>query len=653
MLRACVRGGVSGFLRSYGLHLGVVLTMVTVFAVAAESIVHRVVDAALKEDAERKAVVWAAEFVEQVPGLPEIIRTGRATRAQATRIRSTLAAGDIFRFELFSPNGWQAYVADRSRVIEDRDAATNAQARTVFQTGEHAIFTGSGVGRADRPDYYVEAYVPARARDGTPFGVIEVYVDAAALSSALHASIRWLGTLLLAGSAIICTIPSLVAIHKHNRIRQRDRELIRLSRFDALTGTLNRSALTEAMSSLFTPDRTVPVGLFFVDVDKFKDTNDTYGHDFGDQLLCHIAQVIQSKIRDCDILARNGGDEFVVLLPDIEKPELLQLAESLLERVVEPFQVDGATMLPSLSIGAHLSEPGESEHRALHAADLAVYQAKSEGRGRVCGYSARLDQDMQRRRYVEKALGQDLDAGAFSVVYQPIYAVDTMQIVGFEALLRMTSPEGAPIAPDEFIPIAEGAGMIEGIGQWVLRTALIEASVWPSDIYVSVNVSSRQFRSGRLVGEVTATLAETGVAPDRLVLEVTESLLIENEDNVGDQIVTLKNMGISIALDDFGTGYSSLGHLWKFPFDKIKIDRVFLEGFNFFSDKYGEVIATLVMLGRKLGMAVTVEGVERGAQLTLLQDLGCDEVQGFLLDRPMAAQDVHGRLADQAHRRHA
>ena len=627
-------------LRSYGWQLGAVLTMLLGFVLLAETLLHSVVNNAIMRDAERKAVSWAGDFVETFPELADVVAEQSIGEDLSTRIQDSLAGSEIFRFKVFAPDGRVLFVSDQARFVAEGGAIVNDVARTVFLTRVNDVEVKDGTGKLNRPAAYVEAYVPAIAADGRPFGVIEVYVDITSLSATLFSTVYWLSMALVLGSVTICMVPSAMAVLQLDKRRQRDAELIRMSRSDALTGVLNRSALTDAITDHFPPDRQKPVGLFFIDVDKFKIVNDTYGHDFGDQLLRHIARTIEDVLRPGDVLARNGGDEFVALLPGIDSAGLMRTAQQLLAEIANPFRFAGTTILPSISIGAHLSPPGETNHRALHAADLAVYQAKSLGRGRVCEYSARLDQVMTRRRHVEQALSQGLASGQFSVHYQPIYGADATTIVGFEALARMRGPDGRAIGPDEFIPVAEEAGKIEEIGLWVLRTALAEARDWPEQIYISVNLSSLQFRSGRLIGDVTAALADTGMAAERLVLEVTESLLIDREDFAGDQIITLKSMGIAIALDDFGTGYSSLGHLWKYPFDKIKIDRVFLEGFDFQSEKFGEVIATLVMLGRKLGMTVTVEGVERNEQLDMLRRLGCDEFQGFLLDRPLPATDV-------------
>jgi len=314
------------------------------------------------------------------------------------------------------------------------------------------------------------------------------------------------------------------------------------------------------------------------------------------------------------------------------------LARRVREALRRTFTYKGSTVTIGVSLGMHLSVPGEVEDWALHAADLALYRAKANGRDQIVRFSPDFDTDLRRRRHVEASMRGALSGNnGFFVEFQPIFQLCCERPTGFEALLRLRDEDGALISPAEFIPIAEESGLVTEIGVMTLECVLNTAKAWPKDLFVAVNLSAVQFKPGDFVDIVADLLDRSGFEAARLNLEVTESLLLEDEENVRHQLDGLKALGATISLDDFGTGYSSLGYLWKFHFDKLKIDRTFLQGFDVNSEKYSQVIETIVMLGHNLEMDVIVEGVESELQLDMLKQLGCDQFQGFLLGRPMSA----------------
>ena len=607
------------------------------------------VNRTILRDAEEKAVHWAEDFVTQVPDLETLAVEGRPTREQIDAVGATLAGGDIFRFKLFSDHGDLKFISDEARFIAEGSDTHSDKARETVLSGINNVSVQDGRQKPGRPDTYVEAYVPVVSSSGKVFGVVEVYVDVSALASNLSLTFRSLSIGILLISALVFLVPSAILINRNNRLRAKDQELIEITKFDTLTGLLNRGAFSERLAEMFESRnaRQATIGLLFIDVDRFKEANDTFGHEFGDALLRYVAHTIKSVAREADLIARMGGDEFVVAIEVNDLSEAHDFGSRILANVRRPFTFKNTSISPDLSIGVHVSPPGELEQDALHAADLALYKAKADGRGRICSYSKDLNEAVMRRRYVEACIKNGMQEDHFFLEYQPIFGTQAHDIVGFEALLRLRTAIGDHLAPAEFIPVAEATGSIVDIGDWVLRTALNDAASWPEHTYVSVNLSILQLRADDAVARIRQALAQSGVSPARLELEITESMLIENEENIGRKIVELRALGVSIALDDFGTGYSSLGYLWRYQFDKIKIDRVFLEGYDFSPETYEGVFDTLIMLGHKMGFKVTAEGVEHNDQVEMLVRNRCDQFQGYLLGEPMSPRSAQAAVESE------
>jgi diguanylate cyclase (GGDEF)-like protein/PAS domain S-box-containing protein len=417
---------------------------------------------------------------------------------------------------------------------------------------------------------------------------------------------------------------------------QAEEHIAHMARHDALTELPNRLLFHEKMADgLVRVESTgESMALMCLDLDNFKGINDSLGHPIGDKLLQKIAQRLCSKLASVDTIARLGGDEFAILHPTKNLQDTEDLARAIVGAVSEPVVIDGQEIATGISIGIAVAPAnGKTSDHLMKCADLALYQAKYQGRSTYRFFEPAMDVRLQVRRALETDLRRALTAGEFQLAYQPQINLSTNELIGFEALLRWTHPERGSVSPAEFIPIAEETGLIIPIGQWVLRQACTEAAKWPAGMKVAVNLSPVQFRGRGLLSTVTQTLAAASLPADRLELEITEAVLLEqNESNIG-TLHQLRALGTRIAMDDFGTGYSSLSYLRKFPFDKIKIDRSFV--FDSIAGQQGEaIIRTIAELGSTLGITTTAEGIETADQLQLVRRAGCTEGQGYLIGRP-------------------
>jgi diguanylate cyclase (GGDEF)-like protein/PAS domain S-box-containing protein len=433
-----------------------------------------------------------------------------------------------------------------------------------------------------------------------------------------------------------------------------------MSRYDALTGLANRARLLEIMTGFLTqvpPGATQhkPFNLLLLDIDRFKDINDTLGHPVGDALLMAIAARLKDLAGKDDVVARISGDEFAILqmAGDEARDSAVTHASRVIEAMLEPFDVEGHHIETSASIGIAIApEHGLDADGLIKCADLALYRAKSSGRNQYSIFESTMEAEVNIRRTLETEFRKALTAHEFELRYQPIVNAINKEIVGVEALVRWNSPVKGLVSPGHFIPLAEETGLIVPLGEWVMRRACTDAAGWPEPVKVSVNLSAIQFSKGDIVGLVSSALEESGLAPERLELEITETVLLhKNEDNIS-LLHALKNLGVAIVLDDFGTGYSSLGYLKMFPFDKIKIDRSFINEMSTRTD-CAAIVCAVTGLGRSLNIATTAEGVETQEQFTLLRAVGCTHIQGYLFGRPVPAAELPFNTAQARASRYA
>ncbi len=420
-----------------------------------------------------------------------------------------------------------------------------------------------------------------------------------------------------------------------------------LAHSDALTGLYNRASFSNRLeASVRTLERFgTAFTLLFLDLDKFKLVNDTHGHPVGDKLLVEVAKRIRNEVRADDCVARLGGDEFAIIVDGNDDAVFVaKLASRLIASVMEPYHIDGEMMWIGVSVGIALApQHGTQPEQILRNADLALYRAKEDGRGVFRYFEAHMDFEQRERRVLEREMHQALTNGEFRLCYQPVVSTARKRIVGVEALIRWDHPIRGEIAPDEFIHIAEQSNLIIDIGKWTLHEACSAALDWPDDISVSVNIAATHFMRSDIVADIGAIIDEVGFDPRRLEIEITESILIEDGDEVFGKLAALKRIGCSIVMDDFGTGYSSLSYLLRFPFDRLKIDRSFILDME---SKPGSkaILQAVASLGENLGIDVTAEGVETAAQLAFVASIACDRVQGFYFARPMRREKINAAL---------
>lgn len=420
-------------------------------------------------------------------------------------------------------------------------------------------------------------------------------------------------------------------------------QLVHMANHDALTGLPNRFLLEDRLNqALMNNKRGQYFGLLLLDLDRFKTINDSLGHLVGDQLLISVAQRLQGCVRETDTIARFGGDEFLIIHSSCNQPHDAEiLAQRILEAMQAPFELADHTVNMAVSIGIAFATTGSEDSKTLITkADLALYQVKEEGCGQYRIFNSDMDEKLTTKRQLEIELRDALRNEEFELLYQPILSAETSKITGFEALLRWNHPVRGVISPEQFIPIAEATGDIVPIGEWVIRTACMQAAAWPSDTKIAVNVSPVQFRGDGLVPIVFSALQKSGIPPSRLELEITESMLFENNPSTIQKLSALRDFGICIAIDDFGTGYSSLSLLRSFPFGKIKIDKSFVGGMV--SDNTNSLIVdAIVGMGAGLRILTTAEGVETSQQLAKVREAGCTEVQGYLFSKPVPVSEIN------------
>jgi len=434
-----------------------------------------------------------------------------------------------------------------------------------------------------------------------------------------------------------------LATHEDVTERQRSEERIaHMARHDALTDLPNRILLLEQLNhEIKRVKRGECLAVLCLDLDQFKSVNDALGHHIGDELLKLVGERLRGCTRELDIVARMGGDEFAIIMTQMEQAQdAATLSKRIRDSVVRPYQVEGHQIVTDISIGISVAPMDAVESdELLRNADMALYDAKADGRGTFRFFEPEMNTRMKVRRELEMDLRKALAGEQFELHCQPLVVLETNEVNGFEALLRWNHPVRGLVSPADFIPIAEETGLIVPLGEWVLKTACAEAVNWPKHIKVAVNLSPAQLNCRNLVNMVTAALAESGMPPQKLQLEITETVLLQNTFTTLATLHELRKMGVQIALDDFGTGYSSLSYLRSFPFDKIKIDRSFIQDLSNGSEPLA-IVNAVAGLAKCLNMTSTAEGVETRQQMETLQAIGCTEMQGYLFSHARPAHEI-------------
>ncbi|MBO9519041.1 MAG: EAL domain-containing protein [Porphyrobacter sp.] len=424
----------------------------------------------------------------------------------------------------------------------------------------------------------------------------------------------------------------------------------RLAHYDSLTGLANRFQMSQALEKTLTSRQRAnrACSVMLLDLDRFKQVNDTMGHPAGDALLKQVARRLEVAVDKMGQVGRLGGDEFQVIIPGrIPRSDVGDLASHIIHSLSQPYSIEGQRVVIGASIGIAVSpEDGVTNDEVIRNADLALYAAKDLGRGRFHFYANDLHAEAEARAQLEQDLRDAIAEGQLQLYYQPVVSSATEKLTGFEALLRWEHPQRGWVPTDKFVKIAEDTGLIAPIGEWALRTACHELAGWPEEVRVAVNISPLQFANPQLPSLVANAIAQAGIHPSRLELEITESVFLNDDTCTDTMFAALKGLGVRLALDDFGTGYSSLGYLKKAPFDKIKIDQSFVRGATLPGSRNGAIIASVTSLAHALGMDTTAEGVETLDELELVRLHGCSHIQGFIYGKPLSASDASARVRD-------
>jgi len=542
----------------------------------------------------------------------------------------------VLRYELYDAKGRLTFTSGRAGVALD-GGPVDVTSNSAQQGAIVGLYEGSGNGA---PAHFAVLRLPIDLNERAR-GTLIVYLDQSDQANVLSGYFGLIAMITLVLLSIGVATPVAFAWMRSQERREAQEQVRYLESHDALTGLANRRAFAEYLGEAIIRmqrDNT-HIAVVCLDIDKFKEINDAGEHGGGDQVLREIGTRIKGTLRERDIIARLGADEFAIALVDITNlGDVMAFMNRLVAALRLPFDLNGNEILITTSVGIALAPAdGDTAATVLRHATIALSRAKGDGGQRMCFFEESMDKALQRRRTVEHELRLALGREEFEVAYQPQYDLATEQQCGSEALIRWHHPVHGKIAPGHFISVAEDTGLIVPIGEWVLRQACSDAVGWPEQLTVAVNLSPAQFRDSDIAETVAEILNETGLPANRLELEITENLLINDTEEVLSKLNRLRELGVAIAMDDFGTGYSSLSYLARFPFSKIKIDRQFIR--NMTRDPaMRAIVKTIIALGKLLDVTITAEGVETPEQAEMLRKFGCRQVQGFLYGRPEAAQ---------------
>ena len=589
---------------------------------------------------EREAFTAAQRLRVQMLNEPDTLFYALSSPSFATQFADILDkwgySHRVLRYELYDQTGNLDFTSGLAGLRLDDEFAT-LLAKPSSEAPSIALYKSQD---GAEPTNFASLTLPL-AVNGEPRGTLVVYLDQSDQAAVLANYFNWVVgiTLALLGAGI--AVPAAFAWMRGRERRKAEEQLRYLEEHDALTGLANRKAFVDSLTAAIgrmQRDRT-HIAVLCLDIDKFKEINEAADHSGGDQVLRDIGGRIQSTLRENDLIARLAGDEFAIALVDITNlGDVMAFMNRLVEALRRPLQVAGKEMPVTTSVGIALAPAdGDTAATVLRHAGIALTRAKGDGGQRMCFFEHSMDKALQRRRMVEHELRLALGREEFEVVYQPQYDLATEQQCGSEALVRWHHPVHGKIAPGHFISVAEDTGLIVPLGEWVLRRACTDAAKWPDPLIVAVNLSPAQFRDGDIAETVAEVLKETKLPPERLELEITENLLINDTEEVLGKLNRLRQLGVAITMDDFGTGYSSLNYLARFPFSKIKIDRQFIR--NMTRDPATRaIVRTIIALGKSLDVTITAEGVETEEQAAMLREFGCPQVQGFLYGYPGAAE---------------
>ncbi len=643
--------------------LGVLPLIIAVVMVAAGALIvaNNSVWSIMRADAEANAHSWGSFLFDDVPAIDDVI-AGRVPLENAVAYMwGRNEFGTLKRFRVYDKTGIErmdSAQVDFRPIRETTSPNRNPTAAKVFAENESDFTFHDDVNEQIVDDkvvrghtYTAHTLVPLIQGDKA-IGVLEVISDETDNWKALRSKFEWAGIQIIGLVVLAFMLPGFLYMRRTGQLEFTTNRLRHTVEYDALTGTLNRSAFTSLLREQISGANAhgLSVAVHFIDLDRFKNINDALGHAVGDQLLAATAQRLRRVLGTRERLARLGADEFAIMQPFHPSATgvVEQFGHDIVHEMARAFFIDGSEIQIGATVGYAVSpKDGETVDEIIRAADIALAHAKSTARGEAEAFDPSMEAERQVRQHIEARLRHALAHHQFDINYQPLYNIDGKELRGFEALLRLKDEQGKPISPEIFIPIAEEMGLIGAIGHWVLEQSARTAREWSDDLIVSVNLSPLQFQTHDMPQVVKSVLEQTGLPAHRLELEVTEGVLIIDTDKVLTALREIKDLGVSIALDDFGTGYSSLAYLWSFPFDKLKVDKSFMTDLAVEGSKSREILATIVALGKVLDLKITAEGVETKEQIEVLRALDCDLVQGFLYGKPLDSDALASLLTDR------
>jgi diguanylate cyclase (GGDEF)-like protein len=597
-----------------------------------------------RASAQSSAEDLASKLALNVTDIDQILK-GVAPQTKSREYMAIVGEmGGIAQYAVLSPEGKTIHESPPDLlVLGGRTEITTDVIEEFKNSIEPVIVEVAPQNEIQKGTTLFEAIVPL-VKDGKVLGAVATVVDLTSLDDRLRRQLTWTNLLIVGLSFLGFAIPAYSAYQRTHQKLSADEKIAYLAQFDVLTNLLNRKAFEQRL-----PDVLLNAGqannkaaIHFIDLDFFKAINDNFGHAFGDELLRQFSKRVLENMKPGDLASRFGGDEFVVAQTGFSTIEELALAtKDLYRKLVMPMQILGRDIVPSISMGtAMFPDNGVDTSILLHSADVALYVVKGQGRNGHRFFEPSHNHARLRRTDLEFLVRKNVTGRNFELHYQPIYALATQRLTGFEALLRMKDTHGKFVSPAEFIPVAEDLGLIDDIGNWVLHEACSFAATWPKDVKISVNLSSVQFRKKTVCPNVLEALKSSSLDPSQLIIELTESVLMSDVEDIKSQVRTLNSYGVELAMDDFGTGYSSLSYILQLQFNRLKIDRSFVSQLETGDDAALKIVETIISLGHTMKMSVTAEGVETELQVALLHHLGCDYVQGYYFSRPVPATDV-------------
>ncbi|WP_246217979.1 putative bifunctional diguanylate cyclase/phosphodiesterase [Jiella pacifica] len=570
--------------------------------------------------------------------------TGIARDPEAENfVRRVADLSSIDSYVLFDRNGNEVFRSRSERyewLLRDRPGGVSMgdklSASTVSRPGAWEVVSDDGESNP--------SVIMPLIRDGRTIGYLSVVADMIAERYHYQSTLARTYALVIAIVLAATIVPFILFHLRRRKIAEADERIRFLADHDSLTQLLNRRRMQEACDQLLFKLRATreELAYLYVDLDDLAEINDRCGQARGDEILRIVARRLAASLEDEDLVARVGPDDFAIVRRRVTDRRLVgEFARRLSEAVGEPVEIDGHKIVPKISIGcAFAPDHGRTHSELVKHAEIAHFHHKADRQGPLVFFEPQMDEVMHRRRYVEAQIKRAVENDGFELFYQPLVRGADGSLVGFEALARLRDEKGVLIPPSEFVPIAEARGYVKAMGSWVIQEATRQIAQWPAPLFVAVNLSAVQFVDGDLVAIIRSALDAAGIDGERLEVEVVESLMLERSTAILDQLFALKQLGISVDMDDFGTGYSSLGYLWRFPFDKLKVDQSFMQALENGEPNVKEIVATIVSLAHQMKMKVTTEGVETEEQAHFLASLGCDQLQGYFFGKPLPARET-------------